>query len=76
MGEIVRFIPFFSLLSFLVITVIYSAVKYAAELSLTSVLNILKGIRITFHVNDRNVVKRLDAKDDEIRICEHLGITA
>jgi len=32
---------------------------------------------MTFIVNGRNVVKRLDAKgDDEIRICERLGITA
>ena len=44
---------------------------------LTSVLHPLKGVRITFLVSGRNVMKRLDEKgDDEIRVCEHLGITA
>jgi len=67
----------FSLLSLLVLAVIYNAVKDIAEVSLTSVLDILKGVRITFIVSGRNVVKRLDAKgNDAIRICEHLGITA
>ncbi len=73
----IRVHMFFSLLSFLVLTVIYNAVKDVTEVSLTSVLNILKGVRITFLVSGRNVVKRLDAKgDDEIKVCERLGITA
>jgi len=68
---------FFSLLSLLVLASICNAVKDVSEVSLSSVLNILKGIRITFIVSGRNVVKRLDAKGfDAIRICERLGITA
>jgi len=52
-------------------------VKDVAEVSLTSVLNILTGIRITFIMSGRNVVKRRDAKgNDAMRICENLGITA
>ena len=73
----IRVHMFFSLLSLLVLAVIYNAVKDVAEVSLTSVLNILKGVRITFLVSGRNVVKRLDAKGaDEIKACERLGITA
>jgi len=73
----IRVHMFFSLLSLLVLAVIYNAVKDVSGVSLNSVLNTLRGIRMTFIVNGRNVVKRLDAKgDDEIRICERLGITA
>jgi hypothetical protein len=73
----IRVHMFFSLLSFLVLAVIYNTVKDVAEVSLTSILNILMGVRITFIVSGRNVVKRLDAKgDDAMRICERLGITA
>jgi len=68
---------FFSLLSLLVLAVIYNAVKDVSGVSLNSVLNTLRGIRITFIVNGRNVVKRLDTKgDEEIWMCERLGITA
>jgi len=68
---------FFSLLSLLVLAVIYNAVNDVSEVSLTSVLNTHRGIRITFIVNGRNVVKRLDAEgDEEIWMCEHLNITA
>jgi len=67
---------FFSLLSLLVLAVIYNAVKDVSGVSLNSVLNTLRGIRMTFIVNGRNVVKRLDAKgNDEIGICERPGIT-
>jgi len=73
----IRVHMFFSLLSLLVLAVIYNAVKDVSGVSLSSVLDTLRGIRMTFIVNGRNVVKRLDAKgDDEIRICERLGITA
>ena len=73
----IRVHMFFSLLSFLALAVIYNAAKDVAELSLTSVLHTLRGVRMTFLVSGRNVVKRLDAKgDDEIKVCEHLGITA
>ena len=68
---------FFPLLSLLVLAVIYNAVKDVSGVSLGSVLDTLRGIRMTFIVNGRNVVKSLNAKgDDEIRICERLGITA
>jgi len=68
---------FFSLLSFLVLAVIYNAVKDVSGVSLNSVLNTLRGMRMTFIVNGRNAVKRLDAKgDDEIWMCERLDITA
>jgi len=68
---------FFSLPSLLVLAVIYNAVKDGSGVSLSSVLDTLRGIRMTFIVNGRNVVKRLDVKgDDEISICERLGITA
>ena len=73
----IRVHMFFSSLSLLVLAVIYNAVKDVSGVSLSSVLDTLRGIRMTFIVNGRNVVKRLDAKgDDEIRICERLGITA
>lgn len=73
----IRVHMFFSLLPFLALAVIYNATKAVSEVSLTSVLHTLRGVRITFIVNGRNVVKRLDAKgDDEIKVCEHLGITA
>ena len=65
------------LLSLLVLAVIYNAVKDVSGVSLNSVLDTLRGIRMTFIVNGRNVVKRLDAKgDEEIWVCERLGITA
>ena len=68
---------FFSLPSLLVLAVIYNAVKDGSGVSLSSVLDTLRGIRMTFIVNGRNVVKRLDVKgDDERSICERLGITA
>jgi len=68
---------FFSLLSLLVLAVIYNAVKDVSGVSLNSVLNTPRGIRMTFIVNGRNVVKRLDAKgDEEIWMCERLDITA
>jgi len=68
---------FFSLLSLLVLAVIYNAVKDVSGVSLSSVLKTLRGIRMTFIVNGRSVIKRPDAKgDDEIRICKRLGITA
>ena len=38
--------------------------KDVSEVSLNSVLNTLRGIRMTFIVNGRNVVKRLDAKGE------------
>jgi hypothetical protein len=73
----IRVHMFFSLLPLLVLAVIYNAVKDISGVSLNSILNTLRVIRMTFIVNGRNVVKRLDAKgDDEIRICERLGITA
>jgi len=73
----IRVHMFFSLLSLLVLAVIYNAVKDVSGVSLNSVLNTLRGIRMTFIVNGINVVKRLVAKgNDEIRICERLGITA
>ncbi|MEM3489845.1 MAG: hypothetical protein QXO75_09375 [Nitrososphaerota archaeon] len=73
----IRVHMFFSFLSFLALAVIYNASSDVAEVSLTSVLHTLRGMRITFIVNGRNVVKRLDAKgDDEIKVCERLGITA
>jgi len=68
---------FFLRLFLLVLSVIYNAVNDVSGVSLSSVLNTLRGIRMTFIVNGRNVIKRLDAKgDDEIGICERLGITA
>jgi len=68
---------FFSLLSLLVLGVIYNAVKDVSGVSLNSVLDTLREIKMTFIVNGRNVVKRLDAKgDDEIWMCERLDITA
>ena len=73
----IRVHMFFSLLSFLVLAVIYNAVKDVSGVSLNSVLNTLRGMRMTFIVNGRNAVKRLDAKgDDEIWMCERLDITA
>jgi len=51
---------FFSLLSIFVLAVIYNAVKDVSGVSLNSVLNTLRGIRMTFIVNGRNVMKRLD----------------
>jgi len=68
---------FFSLLSLLVLGVIYNAVKDVSGVSLNSVLDTLREIKMTFIVNGRNVVKRLDAKgDEEIWMCERLDITA
>lgn len=73
----IRVHMFFSLLPLLLLALIYNAVKDISGVSLSSILNTLRGIRMTFIVNGRNVVKRLDAKgDDEISICERLGITA
>ena len=73
----IRVHMFFSLLSLLVLAIIYNAVKDISGVSLNSVLNTLRGIRMTFIVNGINVVKRLDAKgDDEIWMCERLDITA
>jgi len=67
----------FSLLSLLVLAVIYSAVKDVSGVSLNSVLNTLRGIRMTFIVNGRNVVNSLNAKgDEEIWMCGRLDITA
>ena len=42
---------FFSLLSLLVLAVIYNAVKDVSGVSLNSVLDTLRGIRMTFSVN-------------------------
>ncbi len=73
----IRVHMFFSLLSFLALAVIYNSAKEVSDVSLTSVLHTLKGVRMTFLVSGRNVVKRLDAKgEDEMKICERLGITA
>ena len=67
----------FSLLSLLVLAVIYSAVKDVSGVSLNSVLNTLRGIWMTFIVNGRNVVNSLNAKgDEEIWMCGRLDITA
>jgi len=68
---------FFSLLSLLVLAVIYNAVNDVSGVTLPSVLNALKAIKVRLIINGRNTFKRLDAKgDDEIRICERLGTTA
>jgi len=50
---------------FLVLAMIYNEVMDVTEPSLTSVLNLLRRIRITFLVSRRNMVKRQDAKGDD-----------
>jgi hypothetical protein len=68
---------FFLRLFLLVLSVINNAVNDVSGVALPSILNTLRGIRMTFIVNGRNTFKRLDANgDDEIKICKRLSITA